>query len=671
MSVHPSTPPSRALCLAALALCTSFSQAEDKMAAPAAMAKPHKLLLDLLKAPPLLKERDTAPATRDAANQPAANTLTRAAQSEGRKTGREIEYDMLIAYGKGNIYNPATGKHDPVWLRSYNGQFVAPTVVMKPGQTVRFNLMNQLPAEDPACTYIDPKTPRDPNTPQPTNKHCFNITNLHSHGLWVSPSGNSDNVLLSLNPGVNFEYEYNVPIDHPAGTFWYHPHKHGSTAMQVASGMSGALVIKGNRYPTQDSNGDLDTLLKSFEPKGGVHEEVMLLQQVPYACFTDKDKTTINTDPKTGRWVCDDKQVGEVENFNSQVGNFQAWGQSGRYTLINGQARPQMNLTAGKVYRWRMIDAGFNETVQLRVRKVVDPLKLNALAGSSEERAAEVAGACIGTDVQQFEVATDGLTRGQIAATTTTTLQPGYRSDILFALPEKGTYCVYDDASGAGGSLTAAAENPKVLAIIEAVGTAKINDQTQFMTEQLIKAAQNQPKSVRAQITADLKDSLKLTKFVPHPTITEAELKASNQPVIPIVFNLIGGPSPQFLINDKAYDGSRIDQTLILGTAQTWKLSSLNVAHPFHIHVNPFQIVSITSKNGLPLDPQYKNLVGTWKDTILASPNVDIVINTRYERYIGEYVLHCHILEHEDQGMMQNVQVVLPDGKGGAAKAHK
>ena len=95
------------------------------------------------------------------------------------------------------------------------------------------------------------------------------------------------------------------------------------------------------------------------------------------------------------------------------------------------------------------------------------------------------------------------------------------------------------------------------------------------------------------------------------------------------------------------------------------------MAHPFHIHVNPFQIVSITPKPGMPLDPQYNNLVGTWKDTLLVSTNVDIVVNTRYQRYIGQFVLHCHILEHEDQGMMQNVQVVLPDGKGGSAKGHK
>ena len=66
-----------------------------------------------------------------------------------------------------------------------------------------------------------------------------------------------------------------------------------------------------------------------------------------------------------------------------------------------------------------------------------------------------------------------------------------------------------------------------------------------------------------------------------------------------------------------------------------------------------------------------------WKDTLWVKsliPNVDypkgvytLVIRTRYQRYIGEYVLHCHILDHEDQGMMQNVQINLPDGQGGTA----
>ena len=78
--------------------------------------------------------------------------------------------------------------------------FVAPTIEIVPGETVRVTLHNKLPAE-PDCAPPG----QDVNTP-----NCFNRTNLHSHGLWISPTGNGDNVLLSINPGVSFQYEYNV-----------------------------------------------------------------------------------------------------------------------------------------------------------------------------------------------------------------------------------------------------------------------------------------------------------------------------------------------------------------------------------------------------------------------------------------------------------------------------
>ena len=61
----------------------------------------------------------------------------------------------------------------------------------------------------------------------------LNHTNLHTHGLHVSPAGNSDNVLLDIAPGETFEYEIKIPPDHVPGTYWYHAHMHGSTATQV------------------------------------------------------------------------------------------------------------------------------------------------------------------------------------------------------------------------------------------------------------------------------------------------------------------------------------------------------------------------------------------------------------------------------------------------------
>ena len=607
--------------------------------------------------PPLLKAQPRSVDRVSKALRSGTNLLTAGAEAEAIQAGNEIYYILPIKYTEGTINNPATGKLDKVNLRSYGDRFLAPTIVMKPGQTVRISLSNRLPAE-PDCA-------EGKETNQP---HCFNTTNLHSHGLWVSPTGNSDNVLLSIKPNVDFEYVYNVPEDHPTGTFWYHPHKHGSSAIQVGSGMAGVLVIEGDRPPTKESNGDLDTLLRPFAPKEADYAEVMLLQQIPYACFDDQNPPQIQKDSQ-GRFFCNDGQTGVVENFNAQFGGPKVWIDSGRYTLINGEARPGLALRSGRVYRWRLVDSGVVNSIALRIKKISDPTKIRSRAASSKDRADEVKGLCTGTDVTQFEVAADGLTRGQVFGKTTNYLQPGYRSDVLFVLPEDGSYCVIDEAVPAKGSVTAKPEDASVLAIITATGGAPIQDQKAFLTKQLLVAADKLPAdaTVKAQVKEDLEKGLRLSKFVPHPDVTEAEVAKS--PVVSIDFNF----NPDFdigWVNGKPYAPPRIDQTLILGTAQSWRLSSSALSHPFHIHVNPFQIVSVKDKITKKeiTTGEYEGMKGVWKDTIFVEgdPNgenpalgVEIEYRTRYERYIGEFVLHCHILPHEDIGMMQNVEIVL------------
>lgn len=164
-----------------------------------------------------------------------------------------VEYRFEIARAKGVIYNPWTLSNDPVELRSFlgsgeaRGDFVAPTIRVAPGQQLKIDIANRLEL----CTEK-----------QRADDACFNDTNLHTHGLWVSPSGASDNVLISIPPGSEHHYIYDIPADHPAGTFWYHPHHHGNGFVQVGSGMAGALIVTGNRTPTATAPGDIDILLK-------------------------------------------------------------------------------------------------------------------------------------------------------------------------------------------------------------------------------------------------------------------------------------------------------------------------------------------------------------------------------------------------------------------------
>jgi len=611
--------------------------------------------------------------------------------------------NLNVVYTDGQLYNPANGRNDKVHLRSYNGTdvspttpYVAPTIQVRPGDTVRVALDNKLPA-DPSCT--------DPNW-LINVPHCYNGTNLHSHGLWVSPTGNSDNVLLSINPGVQFEYEYNIPRDHPAGTFWYHTHRHGSTALQVSSGMAGALVIRGDRKPTPTTNGDLDTLL--YKGRSPIPEKLLVFQQIQYACLDSSGNIKVKTDAQGNviEWVCDPGDTGVIEFYSDANGNGfgpGSWGQSGRYTSINGQVLATLPAKQGELARWRMIHAGVRDTISLQFVKMADggAAALDHLAAADGPKFQKTY--CIGEPVPVYIVADDGLTDAQARKTTVVTLQPGYRNDLLVVFPKAGNYCMLDAQTSTAGTVNGEAVGTRLLGKVAVAPGQEVKDIPAFVTAELVAAASVQmPTDVRASVVADLKDGLKLTRFVPHPTITDAEIKGSKTEKV--LFNIaIPGQNTnmpvQFEVGSqdyapRPYAPDRIDRTLVLGTAQEWELRSEFVSHPFHIHVNPFQIVKILDPTGKDVsepgavddfgldgvDPQYPGLKGVWKDTlwVKSAQKVEngpylpytLIVRTRYQRYIGEYVLHCHILDHEDQGMMQNVQIVLPDGAGGVSHGH-
>lgn len=578
----------------------------------------------------------------------------------------EVVLDLAIRYVEGEIWNPATGTSDTVNLRAYQDaradaatgadfRYVGPTIQTVPGETVRVTLHNELPETNQNC-------PSHGNINVP---HCFNRSNLHSHGLWVSPTGNSDNVLISVEPGVSFQYEWNIPADHPSGTFWYHPHLHGGVALQVSSGMAGFIVIRGDRLPTPETNGDIDTLLAGAD----VEERLVLLQQNQYACYDAQGNLETNPD---GTYRCDPGQVGVIESYaNFSPGD---WGASGRYTMINGEVLPTFpDAVAGRIERWRIAHAGIRDTVSLTLRE--KRAGAGAFAGvAAGDADAWIEENCPGAPLPAFALAEDGLTRAALHERTVSVLQPGYRTDLLVVFPEAGEYCVIDASAPATATVSGAVESRRYLGDVS-VGpgqTVPVADLPSYVGAVLSAAAERtMPADVVDAVVDDLRDGLRLTKFVPHPTITADEVTGTQS----LAFSIDVSTSPTgFLVDGRAYDPNRIDRTLVLGGVDEWTLTAgTNPAagHPFHIHVNPFQVVQIlnpqgvdVSETGEPDDPQYAGLEGVWKDTLFVKPAYRVVVRTRYQRYIGEFVLHCHILDHEDQGMMQNVSIVLPGTDG-------
>jgi FtsP/CotA-like multicopper oxidase with cupredoxin domain len=650
--------------------------------------------------------------------------------------GRIVTVDLNETYADSKIFNPSSSSTwpnhmEPLHLRSFGGCKMGPLIAVSPGDTLRVNLINDLPANDPSCWATPP-----PGLGLPPGVGCFNTMNLHTHGLHVSPVGNSDNVLLNIQPQTKFQYEINVPEDHPAGSFWYHNHRHGSTAVQVTSGASGILVIRGNRpyrAPTKDDPhpiADIDTVLHN--PGGAAFtEQFFFLQQLAYACFSNKPRqdggpwqqlytvngffnaTTANVNPPIPKkspaiseWNCpmpsSDPYVtpGNVENFGLQLFSASIWDTNGRFTTVNGEVEPTMTVAAGDIQRWRFVHAGVHDTVNLQIVPAVDqngPHNLianSALVGNRIEQAVELQAECpstIETLVPQFAIASDGLTMTKIhtlagqskaGSDGANYMQPGYRSDVLVAFPKEGWYCLLDQAApesqrfnpttGQGGG--AGRSYAQLLAYVHVVGGHPVSGDLETYIEDALYAANPQlPEAVRSGLRSG--DLTPWAPFVSLPPPPEHQ-----QPTwINFAITSIG----QFQINNASYDPDVTNITRQVNTTDDWILSVTGSGpepHIFHIHVNPFEVTdvvqnlpdgtqsSIYDADGKckkevfsdPLANQYCGMLHTFKDTVFVEPNFNVHIRQRYDRYIGEFVIHCHILDHEDAGMMLNIEIV-PD----------
>lgn len=437
--------------------------------------------------------------------------------------------------------------------RTYNGLFTGPTLLFRPGDKVRVRLDNNLPPEE----MQGGMSGDDPNQP-----HGFNVTNLHTHGLWVSPAGNSDNVLIAIAPGKTFQHEYLIPVEHVAGTFWYHPHKHGSVEMQVTNGMSGAMIIEGG--------------VDDLPEIGAAGQRLMVLQQIQPEADARRTAAAIT--------------VAAIAGAPNKV------------TTINGLRAPTLTLRPKAVERWRLVAANYHDLLHIEVRP-------------ADSKAT----------IPLHPIAYDGIPVRNVTPADRVRLAPGNRVDVMLQPPEAGDYVIWK--IGDQGQFD-------VLPDDEIIGYLRVEGD-----------APSTPMTIPDQISPDFS----------HPDIEEAEVTNKRK----VLFSVVPQPdgSVRFEIDNRRFESGRVDQAITLGAVEEWRLENdSDTTHPFHIHVNPFQVVKSS-------DP----LLGprTWLDTVPIPPAKDgvpgyVIMRTRIERFIGRFVQHCHILGHEDRGMMQLIEISPP-----------
>jgi len=442
---------------------------------------------------------------------------TPVADPAGEATGPDLVEPEVRASVDGVLETSLTAAFGPVTIngqemtsRVFDGSYPAPTLKVRPGDTIRLRVTNELD----------------------------DVTNLHTHGFHTSPSGNSDNIFVEIQPGERFDYEIAIPDDHAAGLYWYHPHVHGDTFEHVNSGMAGAIIIEGG--------------LDDFTGISGLTDRLLVLQSSQF----DANGVIVPVDEQSTR---------------------------DQLRTVNGQVNPTIRIRPGETQRWRIANA------------TSETFCLLALEGHL-----------------LHQIAKDGQPLSQVRTQERILVMPGERIEALVQAAGEGSYELRQLLWGTGFQ----SQPDVVLATMVVAG--------------------------EAVAPAPLPEAL-----IPFEDLRDAAIDRRRELIFAVTEDNGG---TQFLIDGKTFDMNRVDQTVTLGATEEWVIiNASDEWHPFHIHVNDFQVVAV---NGEPVE------VYGWEDTHGVPPNGSFTMRTRFLDYTGKYVYHCHILFHEDAGMMGVVEVV-------------
>jgi len=382
-------------------------------------------------------------------------------------------------------------------------------------------------------------------------------TNLHTHGLHVSPSGASDDVFRSIAPGASRRYVYELPADHPSGLFWYHPHHHGTVARQVFGGLAGAIVVEDE--------------LDDAAPLRATTERLLVLADPPLAA----------------------SPAGLSASMMERM-----QGREGDVVLVNGRVAPRIAARSGTLERWRVLNASPSRYHRLRV----------------DGRVLHV-------------IATDGGRIARPVARETLLLAPGERTEVLVDPGAAGSHAVrsegYDRGRAMGAMAGGSSSRGRTIATLVVGGDGRAT-----------------------ALPADL-------PVAPRP-LTGAVARRRTFTFGMAMGGMGGmggmrGGADRFTIDGRSFDPSRTDTRARLGTVEEWTVENpTSMDHPFHLHVWPFEVLDGGGGFVVP---------GGRKDTVNVPAGASVRLRVAFADFAGRSVYHCHILDHEDLGMMGVIDV--------------
>ena len=579
-----------------------------------------------------------------------------------------------------------------------------PTLQAYPGETLIVHMNNALTGLTIRDYFNPAYTAKGKEVPLYPEQLTSSPLNLHIHGVHISPKGNSDNVMLHISAGMSNTYTYHIPKDMPQGAYWYHSHLHTLTTGQTYYGLAGLLaigrtdgnlpVVTANHIPIRnmilqyngvfDRAGGLAQLNNLFwpefvstltPPKGnqlanGTYRPLM----VPVNFMQSRKGTQYLTVWYSGplsignkrglfqiipsnlqHFTADPGQPGSDVPANPQLPDYQ---RDIQFT-VNGAFEPTLKIKPGQTEIWVL--ANISDVAYMNVE----------LTETATGKHPPIA--IVGQDGNPAPAVHYPITHHG----TQLLIPPATRAAIAVTMPATGDLQLemppLDDGKtkSAPGILytnDGTGNPPAVLGTLSVAPSAisYLDGFFAFPTQVLVKAvaaegkglttafAEGQPLQAYtsfedlSHLTPDVKRQILITGGFLNEHASKSDPKA-------FVYSFDNNAFPNVpLIQPR------------LGSVEEWNFTNTNNdEHPIHVHVNDFQVTkSYDPTAHLRTDPDMWGednanvpapLMDANENTIEAGT---LSMRTKFVDYTGLYVMHCHRLNHEDNGLMSTINVI-------------
>jgi blue copper oxidase len=421
----------------------------------------------------------------------------------------------------------------------YNGSFLGPTLFMNKGEEVTLNVTNNLP----------------------------DITSVHWHGFHI-PAKDDGSPYQSIPPGQKWSPSFKILNN--AGTYWYHPHIHPKTEIQVMKGLAGMIIIR-------------DSTEASFNlPRTYGKDDFPIIVQTRIFDFFHQIATATHEDS---------------------------------ILMVNGTMNPYLKVPK-QIVRFRLLNGSADRSYNFGLSDNAD----------------------------FYVIASDGGLLAQPVLTKRLMLSVGERAEILVDFSK-------DSIGQQRYLMSYASELPRGVIGADSVGTSTLIIQDGYYQNPLNGL---DFKLVRLDVIAATTNPVTTVpvSFVPIVPIPTAKVDANRTIYFypdTITSGKQGYVDGPFLLNNRTFNMDSVNIITYLNNVEIWSLVNKTlVAHPFHIHDVQFLVLDI---NGNPPPPELSG----YKDVILVKPSETVRFITKFEDFVSDtaaYMYHCHLLHHEDDGMM-------------------